>query len=172
MRFGPPVFALPNVDKLAGRPGAVQWQPRQLMPEHSDCGGKKMEEKNYSDAPQQAEEEKANWAKFEALAKQYREDASLRARIDAGDVSDSLEHLGVSIAGGVKVKIVADTADRIHFAVPPPGRVGEMSAESLSAVVGGTHTAGTAACAGSAGSFGCSCAPSTMSTAGTGGTMG
>jgi len=133
----------------------------------------KMEEKNYSGAPQQTEEEKANWAKFEALAKKYREDASLRARIDAGDVSDSLKYLGVKIADDVKVKIVADAADRIHFAVPPPGRVGEMAAEALSAIVGGgSHTAGTAACAGTAGSFGCSSAPSTMSSAGTGGTIG
>lgn len=132
-----------------------------------------MEEKSYSAAPQQTEEEKANWAKFEALARQYREDASLRARIDAGDVSDSLKYLGVSIADGVKVRIVADTADQIHFAVPSPGRVGEMAAEALSAIVGGgSHTAGTAACAGTAGSFGCSSAPSTMSTAGTGGTIG
>jgi len=132
---------------------------------------RKMEEKSYSGAPQQTEEEKANWVKFETLAKQYREDASLRARIDAGDVSDTLEYLGVSIADGVKVRIVADTADRIHFPVPPPGRVGEMSVENLSAVVGG-NTAGTAGCIGTAATFGCSCAPSTMSTAGTGGTIG
>lgn len=132
-----------------------------------------MEEKNYPGAPQQTEEEKANWAKFEALAKKYREDASFRARIDAGDVSDSLKYLGVRIADGVKAKIVADTADQIHFAVPPPGRAGEITADALSAVVGGgSHTAGTAACAGTAGSFGCSSAPSTMSTAGTGGTIG
>lgn len=131
-----------------------------------------MEGKDYSGAPRQTEEEKANWAKFEALARQYRDDASLRARIDAGDVSDSLKYLGVSIADGVKARIVADTADRIHFAVPPPGRVGEMSSSALGAVVGGSHTAGTAACAGTAGSFGCSSAPSTMSTAGTGGTIG
>ena len=131
-----------------------------------------MEEKSHSTVPQQTEEEKANWAKFEVLAKQYREDASLRARIDAGDVSDSLEYLGVNIADGVKVRIVADTADRIHFAVPPPGRAVEVTAETLGTVVGGTNTAGTAACAGSASTFGCSSAPSTMSTAGTGGTIG
>jgi len=130
-----------------------------------------MQEKNRSDASQMTEEEKANWAKFQTLAKQYREDAALRARIDAGDVSDSLEYLGVNIADGVKARIFADTAEQIHLVVPPPGRIGEMTVETLGAVVGG-NTAGTAACGGTAGSFGCSSAPSTMSSASSASTIG
>ncbi len=130
-----------------------------------------MQEKNRSQASQLTEEEKANWAKFVTLAKQYREDAALRARLDAGDVSDSLEYLGVNIADGVTARIFADTADRIHLVVPPPGRVGEMTVETLGAIVGG-NTAGTAACGGTAGSFGCSSAPSSMSSASTASTVG
>lgn len=121
--------------------------------------------------PERKKKLSSNYAAFEDLASRYRGDPDLRARVDAGDVSDLLTELGVSVPAGIEARIVANTADTIHFIFPPDPNA-QVSDELLSVVAGGGKTANTTGTVGSAGSFACSSAPSTAGTVGTAGTAG
>ena len=114
-----------------------------------------------------------NYARFETLAERYQDDAALRSRIDTGDVTDSLDYLGIIMPPGIETRIVAETAETQYFLLPPDPNM-ELSDEDLSMVAGG-KTAGTSGSLSSASTIGCSTAPSTLSTlasAGTAGTAG
>ena len=125
---------------------------------------------NLSCPPEKIEETRAHVARFEAFSERYRNDASLRARIDAGDVSDSLADLGITLPSGVTARIVADTHETRHFIFPPDPNTA-LSDETLDMVAGG-KTAGTAACGGTAGTFATSTTPSSASSAGSASTVG
>lgn len=112
----------------------------------------------------------ANLQRFYDVRERYLEDEFLRARIDSGDVSDTLSELGIAETPGVEMRIVVDTPDRVHFVLPPDPNV-ELGDESLAAVAGG-KTAGSAGSVSSASSVGCSTVPSSVSSAGTAGTVG
>ena len=94
------------------------------------------------------------WVNFERLmgvADRYRVDAGLRARIEAGDVSDVLSDLGLLLPSNVGVHITANTEDVFNIVFPPdPNTI--LADDRLSGVTAGTGTLGTAS---SAGSFGC-----------------
>ena len=115
-------------------------------------------------------EERANQTRIEDLAERYRADPELRARIDSGDAAGMLAELGIDLPPGVDHRIVADTREVRHFALPPdPNTL--LRDETLADVSGGS-TLGSAASVGSMCSFVCSTGPSSLSSAGTAGTAG
>ena len=115
-------------------------------------------------------EERANQTRIEDLAERYRADPELRARIDSGDAAGALAELGIDLPEGVDHRIVADTREVRHFALPPdPNTL--LRDETLAEVSGGS-TLGSAASVGSMSSFVCSTGPSSLSSAGTAGTAG
>ena len=107
---------------------------------------------------------------LEDLAIRYRDDDALRARLDSGDVSETLTELGIQVHEDVKFRVAANSVDTFHVVLPPDPNT-ELSDESLVAVAGG-KSAGSAGTVGSAGTFACACSPSTVSTAGSAGTAG
>jgi len=115
------------------------------------------------------------WRKFRTLAERYHNDASLRARIDSGDVSEAIEYLGIAPADKGEIRVVADTPDLLHFVMPRPVRDSDLRLpdETLSGIAGGGgHCAGTGACASTAGSMACSTVPSSASSGGSVSTVG
>ena len=115
-------------------------------------------------------EERANQTRIEDLAERYRADPELRARIDSGDAAGMLAELGIDLPEGVDHRIVVDTREVRHFALPPdPNRL--LRDETLADVSGGS-TLGSAASVGSMSSLVCSTGPSSLSSAGTAGTAG
>lgn len=120
--------------------------------------------------PDRAEEYRSNWAAFEALGDRYRSDASLRAKVDSGNVAQELGELGISLPPGMSARIVVDTESTHHVVLPPdPNKA--LADETLGLVAGG-KTAGSAGSAGSASSFACTTVPSSASSASTAGTVG
>ena len=117
-----------------------------------------------------SQQERANWARFENLAERYRDDPELRARIDSGDTAREVDELGIDPPPGVEFRIVANSPEVHHLALPsdPNTALGD---ETLNRAVGGSSL-GTAASVGSVGTFGCSTAPSSLSSVGTVGTAG
>ena len=119
--------------------------------------------------------EGGRWQKFRTLAERYRNDASLRARIDGGDVSEAIEYLGITPDDKGEIRIVADTPDTLHFVMPRPVRNLDLRLpdETLSGIAGGGgHCAGTGATASTAGSMACSTVPSSASSGGSVSTIG
>lgn len=116
-------------------------------------------------------EERANQARAEDLSRRYRDDPELRARIDSGDVADEIAWLGVELPSGVEPRIVANSDEVYHIALPsdPNAMLGD---ETLAQVTGGAPTLGSASSAGSMSSFACSTFASSASSAGTAGTAG
>ncbi len=115
--------------------------------------------------PELIEKMKRHIPVYDELADRYRNDADLRSRIDGGDVVDSLSELGIVAPPGIEVRIVVNTPDTFHVAMPPDPNV-DLSDEALSMVAGGKSagTVGTVGCAGCVcGTFG------SVSSAGTAG---
>ena len=117
-------------------------------------------------------EERAAEARFEDLARRYRDDPELRARIDSGDVADEVAYLGVEamLPAGAEPRIVANTDEVYHLALPsdPNAMLGD---DTLSNVSGGSSL-GSASSVGSMSSFLCVCVPSSLGSAGSAGTAG
>lgn len=99
-----------------------------------------------------------------APALRYRDDASKRSYLAAGDVQDLLSELEGTRPSGLDFLIVANTADTYYFVLPPDPNA-EVSDEALDVVAAGT-TAGSASSVGTASSLGCSCLASTFGTGG------
>ena len=104
---------------------------------------------------------------FMLFADTYREDPEFRARVDE-DVTSVMDEWGIPFQPGVELRIAENTAEVVHFVLPPDPNVA-LSDESLGMVAGGktSSTAGsagsastassvctTASCAGSASSVG------------------
>lgn len=100
----------------------------------------------------------------EELARRYRDDPELRARIDSGDTADALAEPGIDLPSGVDCRVVANTADVYHLALPSDPNEA-MADEDLGSIAGGVR-ASTAASVSSAGSFACSTGPSSIGSAG------
>ena len=115
-------------------------------------------------------EERAAEARFEDLARRYRDDPGLRARIDSGDVADAIAYLGVELPAGAEPRIVANSDEVYHLALPsnPNAMLGD---DTLTNVSGGSSL-GSASSAASMSSLVCSTGPSSLSSAGTAGTAG
>ena len=83
--------------------------------------------------------------KFHNLADAYRADADLRARAEAEPRAVLAERgLDVLAPPGPGVRIVADTGDTIHFALPPDPNT-EVADEALVNISAGLCTAGHSA---------------------------
>ena len=123
-----------------------------------------------SPTAEHVETARANYARFESLAQRYRDDATLRARLDSDDVSDSLAELGIVLPPDLQVRIVADTPETHHLVLPPDPNI-HLSDEELAMVAGG-KSAGSAGSISSVSSVACSTIPSTVSTLGSAGTAG
>lgn len=108
--------------------------------------------------------------KINGLAIRYRDEDALRARIDAGDVSESLAEIGVEIPSGMEARIAVNDPGTFYFVIPPDPNV-QLSDEELFSIAGG-KTAGSAGTIGTAGSALCSTGASTISSAGSAGTAG
>ena len=121
--------------------------------------------------PERVQGYQSNFTPFRSLAERYRQDESLRARVDAGDVADLLPELGINPPPGVEVRIVADGAGTHHVVLPPDPNQ-QLSDEALAAVAGGGKTASTAGTVGTASSMACSTVPSSASSAGSAGSVG
>lgn len=98
---------------------------------------------------------------IERLADRYYADAEFRRQAES-DASAYARSIGIPLQDGVKLKILADTASVMHFAMPAEGE-DELGDEQLENVVGGG-----ASTVGSASSIGCtfSCPASTLSSLG------
>lgn len=103
------------------------------------------------------------------LAARYERDPDLRARIEAGDIRDSLNSLGIEIPPGIEVRIVANTQDTFHVVLPPDPNT-DLSEEMLTAVGGGKSagSVGTAGTVSTAAGSSLLC----VGSVGTGGTAG
>lgn len=109
-------------------------------------------------------------ARLRALARRYRDDPRLRARIAAGEVSGVVAQLGLILPREVEARIAADTAETYHVVLPPdPNAV--LSDEALY-VLGGGGSASTAGTIGTTGTFACSCVASSLGSIGTAGSAG
>ena len=109
-------------------------------------------------------------ALLKRLSADYRADAGLRARIDGGDSRPVLAALGVDNPSGVALRVVPDTPEVYHLAMPlDPNDV--VADSALSEIVGGS-TVGSGATIGSAGCFACSTMASSASSASTVSTAG
>ena len=78
-------------------------------------------------------------AKVYAFAERYWSEPDLRARIEAGDISGSLEEMGLSLRKGVEARIVANTDEVVYLAMPPDPNT-EVADEGLRSVAGGAGT--------------------------------
>ena len=103
-----------------------------------------------------------------ALSERYSSDPDFRSRIEAGDVAEPLEALGIKPPEGVAAKIVVNTPDTFHLVMPadPNAELGE----DVLSMIGGGKTAGSAGSAGSASTA--STAFSCISTASSAGSVG
>lgn len=112
------------------------------------------------------------YATMQELNAAYRSDEELRRRIDGGDSAPAMEAFGLDMPAGLKLRLVANTAEVFHLVLPPdPNAV--VADSALSDVAGGSgSTASSAGTVGSAGSFGCSTSPSTLSSVGSAGSAG
>ena len=124
----------------------------------------------WPDTPEKIAQARIFYDRFNNFSVRYRDDASLRALIDDGDVSDSLAELGIDLPSGIQARIVADTHETFHVVLPPDPNV-ELSDEALDMVAGG-KTAGTAATGGTASTAATSTAFSSASSAGSASTAG
>lgn len=116
-------------------------------------------------------EGRTNMEHFYAYAARVQEDPALRARIESGDVADTLAELGLpNPPEKIEVRIVVDTPEVVHIVLPPDPNA-DLTDESLSAVAGG-KTAGSAGCAGTASTMACSTVPGSVSSASTAATAG
>ena len=107
------------------------------------------------------------WRAWQNAAQRYRDDASWRTRIDAGDnraISGLMVDVGLTPAPGARVSVRANDDETFHFILPPDPNI-ELEDESLGVVAGGAN-ASTMGSIGSAGTIGCSTAPSTLGTLG------
>ena len=109
-------------------------------------------------------------ARVADLARRYRDDPELRARIDSGDMADEIARLGVALPGGVEPRIVANS-DEVYYLALPPDPNATMGDETLAQVSGGASL-GSASSVGTMSSFGCSTWVSSIGSAGTAGTAG
>ncbi len=69
-------------------------------------------------AKKSAESIAAREAALLDLARRYRDDPDLRARLDAGEVADCLADLDISLPPGVEVRFVANTRDTSMWSCP------------------------------------------------------
>ena len=100
----------------------------------------------------------------------YHADRALRARVDGGDSRPLLAALGVDNPSGAELRVVANTPEVYHLAMPlDPNKA--VADATLGGVAGGS-TVGTGGSVGSAGSFACSTAPSSISSVSTTSTAG
>ncbi len=109
---------------------------------------------------------------FVGLANRYRDDASVRNRIDSGDTSEILGDFGVRMPPGIQVRLVPNTPETFHVVLPPDPNIG-LSDESLDTLSAGGKSAGSAGTAGTAGSVGTVCGTAgTVSSASSAGSAG
>ena len=85
------------------------------------------------------------------FAERYYGDASLQARVGAGDPEETLSHLGIDPPENVETRIVANTEEVVHFVFPPDPNT-HLADEHLSVVAGGA-TGGSVGCASTIASF-------------------
>lgn len=110
------------------------------------------------------------WINFERLmdiAERYSVDADLRARIEAGDVSDVLSDLGLLLPSDIGVRITANSEGLFNVVFPPDPNV-ILDDELLSAITAGAGTVGTVGSSGSVSTLG-GCLSSASSVAPSGG---
>ena len=110
------------------------------------------------------------WINFERLmdiAERYSVDADLRARIEAGDVSDVLSDLGLLLPSDIGVRITANSEDLFNVVFPPDPNV-ILDDELLNAITAGAGTVGTVGSSGSVSTLG-GCLSSASSVAPSGG---
>ncbi len=109
------------------------------------------------------------------LAQRYRNDAELRARLDAGEVGECLSEIGLSVPAGMEARIVVNTPDTF-FVVFPPDPNAALGDESLSGISAGGKCAGSAGSVGTVGTIGtatgCAGTVSTASSAASAGSAG
>ena len=107
------------------------------------------------------------------VGSRYRSDAGFRARVDGGDVSDLFDEFGFQPVKGIEYRFLADSADTVHFVLPPDPNV-ELTDEMLNAVAGGScaSTAGTIGSASSILTFTSISSVSSSSSVGTAGSAG
>lgn len=74
---------------------------------------------------------------LESLAERYRGDEELRARIDSGDAANALAEIGVAVPPGAEVRVVENTDDVYHVAMPADPSA-ELSDRALAPVAGGS----------------------------------
>ena len=102
---------------------------------------------------------RSNLTALGRLSERYRNDASLRTRLDSGDVSDTLSDLGITLPSGIQARFVADTPEVFHFIMPPDPN-SDLADEALAAVAGGaTANAQAGLPVPCAGCYGGGCAP-------------
>ena len=101
---------------------------------------------------------------------EWHSDEKLRARIEGGDFAPFFEAMDADMPEGIQLRIVADTDQVQHLALPadPTKRLRDSEMQDIS----GGSSLGSASSVGSAGCFLCITAPSTFGTAGTAGTAG
>ena len=124
----------------------------------------------WPDTPEKIALARTKYDRVSEFSERYRNDASLRALIDDGDVSDALADLGIDLPSDVEARIVADTPETFHFILPPdPNAV--LSDETLDMIAGG-KSAGSAGTAGTASTAVTSTALSSAGSAGSVSTAG
>ena len=97
----------------------------------------------FPDTPQAAPglESAPEWRAWQNAAQRYRDDASWRARIDAGDnraISGLMVDVGLTPAPGARVSVRANDDETFHFILPPDPNI-ELADESLGGIVGGAN---------------------------------
>ena len=75
--------------------------------------------------------------RYERFAKRLRDDAGLRARVEAGDTGEALRALGLEAPPGVEMRVAVNTPEVFHVAFPPDPNT-DMTDDDLTSVVGGT----------------------------------
>ena len=109
-------------------------------------------------------------ALLKRLSADYHADPALRARVDGGDSRPVLEALGVDNPAGAELRVVANTPEVWHLAMPLDPN--DVVADAVLKDVAGGSTVGSGGSIGSAGCFACSTAASSLSSVSTTSTAG
>ena len=122
------------------------------------------------DADAHYEHFEKSYALLKQLSAAYHADPALRARIDGGDSRPVLDALGVENPSGVALRVVPNTPEVHHLAMPLDPN--DVVADTVLSEVTGGATVGSGGTIGSAGCFACSTAASCLSSAGSVSTAG
>ncbi len=119
---------------------------------------------------------RANGAVFLEAAEKYRCETDVRNAVDSSGSQKIFEFFGFETLPGdkakdIKVEILLNRDDLVHFVVGEDPNVQLVDRDLSDAVVGGA-TAGSAGTISTASTFACSTAPSSLGSAATAGTIG